>query len=186
MRIILAMLGMAVCCAQASAEQLDLSFNSDALRIQYVHEFKSNNLNLDTGWLYNSDRGSVLHVGLLLSGFAAEGTNPVSAGVGGRIVYTDGELSNQSGLAVPVGGTLRWSPRNLDRLVISGDLFFAPNILSTGDLEKYEEYAVRVGYNVTRQADIYVGARYINGKYKSPVPNAMYDNGMHIGINLRF
>jgi hypothetical protein len=185
MRVILAALGLALFCAQVSAEQLDLSFNSDAVRLQYVHEFKSNNLNLDTGWLYNSDSGSVIHVGLNLAGFASSGSNPITAGVGARIVYTNGEKSNQDGFMAPVGGFLRWSPSGLDRLSVSGDIYYAPKILSLGDAEKYEEYAIRVGYNITREADIYIGARYINGEYKQ-APRALYDNGMHVGISLRF
>jgi hypothetical protein len=185
MRTILAMFGMAFCCAQASAEQIDLSFNADAVRLQYIHEFQNNNLNLDAGWLYNSDKGNVLHVGLHLKDLASGGTNPITAGVGARIVYTDGDLSNQKGTAVPVGGFVRWSPRSLDRLFVSGDIYFAPSILSIGDMDQYEEYAIRVGYNITREADVYLGARYIKGEYKD-AKSAVYDNGLHLGIALRF
>ena len=49
------------------ADEVDLGFNSDALRAIYVHEFRSNALELDGGWLHHTDNGNVLHVGLNLS-----------------------------------------------------------------------------------------------------------------------
>ena len=52
-------------------------------------------------------------------------------------------------------------------------------------MDRYEEYSVRVGYNVMREADIYIGARYVKGKYDD-AGDARYDTGMNIGVTLRF
>jgi hypothetical protein len=185
MRILLSMVAMVFCCGQAAADSIDLSFNSDAVRVAYLHQFPSNKLNLDAGWLYNNDVGSVLHVGLHMADFATSGANPVTAGVGARLVYTDGDLSQQSGAAVPIGGYLKFSPQRFNRFSITGEIYYAPDVLSFGDAEKFEEYGVRFSYNVTREADIFFGARYVNAEYKKG-PRALYDNGMNLGIQLRF
>jgi hypothetical protein len=185
MKIYLSLLGLTLCCAQAVADVVDLGFNSDAARLQYVHDLRSNSLKLDGGWLHHSDNGDVVHVGLHLADMASGGRNPVQAGLGGRVVYTNGDLSNQDGFAIPIGGYVRYTLPRLNRVSIGGEIYFAPEVLSLGDAEKYEEYAFRVSYNLMREADIYIGARYVKGEYKK-AKDARYDNGMHIGMNLRF
>jgi len=186
MKTIVCLVGAVVLCAQVMADEIDLSLNSDALRLQYVYEMKSTGLNFDGGWLYHSDNGDVLHAGIHLVDLASSGVSTIKAGLGGRLVYTDGEISKQSGVAVPIGGFARYTPRGLDRLSVSGSLYFAPDILAMGDMDKYEEYTLRVSYNVLRQADLYIGARYVRGGYKNGVPDARYDTGMHVGMSLRF
>ncbi len=184
MRCVLSCIGLLLC-AQANADLIDLSFNSDALRLQYAHEFKSNAMNLDAGVLFNSDTGQVAHVGFFVAGDASSGSNPVTAGVGVRLVYTNGDLSGQNGFALPIGGFVRYSPRKANRIAFEGQAYFAPEILSLGDAEQYEEYTVRFSYNVIHAADIYIGVRYVKGEYKN-VPDALYDTGMHIGATVRF
>jgi len=186
MRFVVSLLGIGVLCAQVFADEVDLSLNSDALRLQYVYEMESTGLNVDGGWLYNSDNGDVLHVGLHLVDLASSGRDTLEAGLGGRFVYTNGDFTQQSGLAVPIGGFLRFVPRAIDRLSVSGSAYFAPAILSLGDMDQYQEYSFRVGYNVLREADVYAGARYVKGAYKNGVADVRYDTGLHVGMTLRF
>jgi hypothetical protein len=184
MRCVLSCIGLLLC-AQANADLIDLSLNSDALRLQYAHEFNSNAMNVEGGWLYNSDTGDVLHAGFFVAGEASSGANPVTAGIGARLVYTNGELTNQNGFALPIGGFVRYSPRKADRFAIDGQIYFAPDVLSLGDAKKYEEYTIRFNYNVIRSADVYIGARYVSGAYENAL-DARYDTGMNIGANVRF
>lgn len=186
MRFVASLLGISFACAQVFADEVDLSFNSDALRLQYIYEMKSTGLNLDGGWLHHSDNGDVLHAGAHLVDLASSGPDRLEAGIGGRVVYTNGDRSKQSGVAVPIGGFVRFTPQAINRLSVGGSLYFAPSILAIGDMDEYREYSVRVSYNVLRQADLYVGARYVRGEYKKGVPDSRFDTGMHIGMSLRF
>ena len=80
----LASLALAVLlCNSAYAGEVDFSFNSDAFRAFYIHDFKNNDLQSDFGLLYNGDDGSVINVSLYLSGFASDGSSPLQAGIGG-------------------------------------------------------------------------------------------------------
>jgi len=187
MRWVISLLGMSIACAQVFADEVDFSLNSNALRLQYVHDLEASGLNLDAGWLYNQDNGSVLHAGLNLVDLASSGRNKnkIEAGLGGRFVYTDGDNSKQNGFAIPIGGLLRFTPKAMDRLSIGGSVYFAPSILALGDMDKYQEYTIRVSYNVLREADVYIGARYVRGDYKK-ASDVRYDTGMHIGMRLRF
>jgi len=186
MRFIVSLLGISFLCAPVLADELDLSLNSDALRVQYFHEIESSGLSLDGGWLYHTDNGNVLHAGLHLIDLASSGRDKVEAGLGGRFVYTNGDSSKQNGFAVPLGGFLRFTPRAMNRLSISGSAYYAPDILSIGDMTKYQEFSIRASYNVLRQADLFVGARYVRGDYKNGAADVRYDTGMHIGMSLRF
>ncbi len=186
MRFIASLFGITLLCAQVLADELDFSFNSDALRLQYIHSFESSGLSFDGGWLHHTDNGDVLHGGLHLVDLASSGRDKLEAGIGGRFVYTNGDSSSQNGFAVPVGGFVSFTPQAMNRLSVRGSLYYAPSILAIGDMDKYQEYSFRISYNVLRQADVYIGARYVRGDYKKGAPDARYDTGMHIGMSLRF
>ena len=182
----LASLALAVLlCNSAYAGEVDFSFNSDAFRAFYIHDFKNNDLQSDFGLLYNGDEGSVANVSLYLSGFASDGSSPLQAGIGGRTGWVEGDKSGQSGAPLAVGGYLKYTFQNLNRVSIRGDAWFAPEILSLGDLEKYEDFSVRVGYNILKQADIYIGLRYVRGSFDND-SNAKFDDGANIGFSIRF
>jgi hypothetical protein len=72
-----------------------------------------------------------------------------------------------------------------NRFAVSGELYWAPDLLTGGDADEYVDGTVRVGYSVTRQADVYVGARYVSADYDNR-PSIKFDTGLHAGFNLRF
>jgi len=167
------------------AHELDLSFNSDTFRFIYAYSIPERALRLDGGWLHNTDDGDVLHAGLQLVSNATSGPDPVVAGIGGRLAYINGERSNQDGLALAVGGSLRIPLPAFNRFSISSEIWYAPDVLIVDDAEEYLELALRGSYNVTRQAELYVGARYIRAEYDRAA-DFKFDTGMHLGLNLRF
>jgi len=185
MKRIISLLGMALLCLSAAADEVDFGLNSDAFRLMYIHEFQNNALELDGGWLYNTDTGNVLHVGLNLSDIASSGSKALVGGLGGRLAWQRGDQTGQDGASFPVGGFLFYTPPRFDRITVGFAAYYAPDVLSIGDAKKYQDYMVRFAYNVMRQADVYIGARYVKGNYKN-APDVYYDTGMHIGLTLRF
>ena len=172
-------------CTNAVAGELDLSFNSDAFRFIYVHELASNDLAWDAGLLNNSDKGFVLHGSLYLTGLASDGTNPLQAGIGGRVGLVDGDSSGQTGAPLALGGYVKYTFPQLNRLSIRADAYYAPDVLTTKDLDKYEDYTLQVSYNILKEADLYIGARYVKGEFSNNT-TATFDNGMNVGANIRF
>ena len=185
MRFVLVLTGAAVCCAPAAADEIDLSFNREAARLQYVHDLGESSLQVDGGWLHHSDNGDLLHVGLHLADLASEGANPVTAKLGGRFTYANGDMSDQDGFNLALGGFLRYPLPTYNRIAIAGHVYYGPEVLSLGEAKDYKDYMIRVGYNLMREADVYVGARYVRGAYDD-APNVRYDNGLHVGLNIRF
>lgn len=172
-------------CANAWADEINLSFNSDAVRAFYVHDFARRDLQGELGFANNSDKGYVVNASLFVSGFASDGVNPLQAGLGARAAYVDGDFSGQSGFPLAVGGFVQYTLPAYNRLSVRADAWYAPDILSLGKLDKYEDYTVRVQYNLLKQADVYVGARYLKAEFDNG-SQATFDNGLHAGLRFRF
>ncbi len=188
MRIIkgLALLGLplALAAAPAGAHEFNLSLNDSAVRATYGTVF-NNGLRLDGGWLGDSDEGDVVHVSALVVGNMAPGNQKLTGGIGGRLAYLDGEGNNREGYAVGIGGLARWPVPRYDRFTVSGEYYWAPEILSGGDAEEYMDGTIRLGYSVTKQGEVYLGARYTRAEYDDR-PRILFDTGFHIGVELRF
>lgn len=172
-------------CSAASADEIDLSFNSDAVRFEYVRAFSRNDLKADFGLLSNDDDGWVATSSLYLSGLASDGANPLQAAIGGRTGWVNGDDSGQDGVPVAVGGYLKYVFPRLNRVSLRGDAWFAPDILCIGDLDKYQDYSVRLGYSLLAQADLYAGLRYVRGDFDNG-SDVDFDDGAIIGFNIRF
>jgi hypothetical protein len=178
------MLGLLLCSA-ASANELDLSFNSDAVRFEYVHAFSQNDLQANFGLLSNSDDGWVATGSLYISGFASDGASPLQASIGGRTGWVNGDDSGQDGVPLALGGYLEYTFPRLSRVSLRGDAWYAPDALCAGDLDKYQDYTLRLAYSLLEQADLYVGVRYVQADFSND-SDADFDDDAIIGINIRF
>jgi len=184
-RVLATLCASVVLCSAVSAGEIDLSFNSDAIRALYLHDFEGRDLSADVGLANNSDRGLVINASLFISGYASDGDSPLEAGVGLRGAIVDGDHSDQEGLSAAVGGFFRYALPRMDRVSIRGDLWFAPDILSIGDIEEYKDASIRLQYALLRDADIFVGARYLNAEFDND-SRQLIDSGMNVGFSIRF
>ena len=181
---VLAFLGLLSLSSAAVAHELDISVNDDAFRSVFTLTLQDN-LRLEGGVLHNSDDGNVISAGLLVTGDVAPAGEKLTGGIGARLAYLDGDGSQRDGYALGLGGSVRWALPGYERFAVSAEGYWAPEVLSGGDAEEYVDGTVRFGYSVTRQADVYLGARYVRADYDNR-PSALFDTGMNIGFNLRF
>lgn len=175
--------------APALAAELDLSINDDAARLNYAWQTGDSGLRLDAGYLYHQDRGDVIHVGLHLEGAASSGTSPVTGGLGGKLFYVNPDQFGFDALAIGLGGYLRYTLPRYNRFNVYGHAYFAPDVLAFSDGEQYREIEARISYNVLREADVFLGLRYSNAEFDAGIlgtPDITMDNGLHLGIQLRF
>ncbi|MDH3645968.1 MAG: YfaZ family protein [Gammaproteobacteria bacterium] len=176
------------------SDSLDLNLNSDVARLTFARPIYDNKLEIDAGWLHHQDRGNLLSVSLGRFGEAGGGQQSVTAAIGGRLYGIDpdfgpatgmgGPNRNQDGFALGVGGLFRLKLAGYDRIGFSGHGYYAPDVLAFGDSEDLIEVAGRVTYSVIRDADVYLGIRYINAGFEGL--DAKFDTGLHIGIRLEF
>ncbi len=181
-RLIIA--GLVPALSPVAASELDIGLNSDAFRVAFGTPVNES-LRLGLGWLHDSSKGDVVHGDLQVTGEALPARQGLVAGLGGRMAWLKGDGSNQDGFALGLGGSFRWSLPQYNRFSVAGELFWAPDLLSGGDAEDYRDAGIRLAYSVIRQADVFVGARYVRAEYKRR-PDVHFDTGMHAGLSLRF
>ena len=171
----------------AHADSLELNLNNDAVRLTFSWDARDDKLTFDAGWLHHQDTGNVAHAGLHLVDFAASGPSAPEVGIGGRLFYIDADTgpSSAQGGALGLGGFFRYSFPQANRFGIRGHLYFAPDVVAFGDTERYMEAALGVSYNVLRDADVYIGYRYVKAEF-SDTPDLTLDTGLHVGLRLSF
>ena len=48
-----------------------------------------------------------------------------------------------------------------------------------------QDYTFAIAYNVLKEADIYVGGRFVKGEFDNGTQQ-IFDNGLNLGVNIRF
>ena len=185
MRASLVLAGLLWVSAGVLADEVNLSLNTDSVRAEYARPIASRPLQWDMGWLHHTDNGDALHGSLHVTGKLREGSAPVTGGLGLRLAYTNGDASNQTGFGLALGGYARYVFPDYDRLSLRGHVYYAPGILSGNDMDEYQDYAVQLAYNVLREADAYVGLRYVSADYEE-ASSANYSTWFHVGMAFRF
>jgi len=180
----LLILSLAYLPVATGAHEIDLSVNADAFRAAYATSLGTS-ARFEGGVLHNSDAGDVFSAGVLAVGDPLVGQLKLTAGIGGRLAYLDGDGSQRDGYALGLGGSVRWVLPRYDRVALSAEGYWAPEVLCGGDADEYLDGTVRAGFSITRQADVYVGARYVRADYDDR-PATHFDTGLNIGFNLRF
>ena len=110
---------------------------------------------------------------------------PVTAGLGGQLIYLSPDDFSDDEAALALGGFVRYVFPNANRFSVQGRAYYAPDVLAFGDLEEVLEVEARISYNVLRDADLYLGARYIRAEADNG-PEVTLDNGLMVGVQLRF
>lgn len=158
-RIALAALaaGMAV---SAQAATIDVNINNETIRAEYDAPLPQNRLNLAVGTLYheeNDGHAFVTHAGL----HTQEDTASYSVGVGGRAYWVTGSGST-NGLALGLGAQGSISFEQLQQVRFGGHLYFAPQVISFGDVDGMTDLALRAYYQALKDVDVYLGWRKLS------------------------
>ena len=181
----LALLVLSVASPALLAAGLDINVNTDAVRITGDFDV-SNNIKVDGSWFHHQDNGNILGAGFHLTGDASGGQSPVAAGLGGRLYYVDSDTrAKDSGGALALGGYLEYTFPQFNRFTVGGSAYYAPGVLSFGDVDDYLEYGAWAGYSVLRDGVVYLGYRRLEAGFDG-TPDVTFDTGMHLGLRLRF
>ena len=167
---------------QLIANEAELSLNDDSVKI--ASQFDVSGFDVEASFIHNQDRGNIFGVAGLIYGDA--GAPGLNAGLGLKLAYVDPNVSGVSGeLGLPIGGKVTYVPEDYNRFNARGYLWYAPSVLSLGELERYQEIGGDVGYNITRNADVFLGYRNVKVKYDN-FGTGTIDTGFHLGIRGRF
>lgn len=176
--------------ASASAESVSFGLSSDSFRFGLVGPLSrllgGVQGQYDLGYMRRSkdgDNSYVAHAGLLASGDAGIQDFPVTAGVGLRGVFAGGDNADGGAIAPGVQASVRMP--GFDRFVASVYGYYAPGVVSFGDLDSYRDLGASLSYELNRSAAVTVGYRNTRLGLDGG-PDVTIDNGFFAGIGLTF
>ncbi len=146
--------GMAV---TAQAATIDLNINNETIRAEYDAPLPQNRLSMAVGALYHEEKNSdtlVGHLGL----HTQEDTATYSVGVGGRVYGITGS-GDVDGAAVGLGAQGSVSFAQLQQMRFGGHMYFAPQVVSFGDIDGMTDLSLRAYYQALQDVDVYLGWR---------------------------
>lgn len=180
----LLVLGLLLVSSSGLAAGVDLNVNGEAARLTLDFPLPNRNVLIDGSWLHR--RGDTLSVGGYLTGKAAGGNTPLTAGLGARFYYVNYDAgNNEDGTNVALGGFVRYEFPKYDRVAVGGNLFYAPGVLSFGDSDQLYEIGGWVGYSVIKDAEVYLGWRRLMSDFDEG-GDTIVDTGVHVGLRVRF
>lgn len=163
---------------------LNLRDNSVFARISGVMgEQRLGKVEADFGALFNGGDRRVIGGGLHIVDNAGSAERPVQLGLGGRLLWMDSGV--EDGVVLAVGGHMRMTLDQADRVSVGAQLYFAPSILAFNQADGYLEGGVRVEYQALQRAWVYLGYRRIRGGFEA-VPDRTIDSGVHLGMRFEF
>lgn len=197
MKLSKALVGMALVLAvlPARAEILDLNVGDNSVRGAFAGPlstfFAGVNGQYDIGVLIKPENQDDLlqpHIGFLVTGDAGARNADIAAGLGIRAVYVGRDAD--SGGAISLGGQLEGRLPSYNRIGLTGYAYYAPDVLTFGQVDEYREFGLALDYAVIRGGSIYVGYRNIHQKITTGngqiTQDLTADNGTHIGLRFKF
>ena len=167
------------------ADNLDFNLASNAVAADFTVPLTSTGGEGDLGYLHHSGRADVAQAGFDLTGNASPVGSPAIFGVGVKAFYINPKFVDENGLALGIGGHFRYTWPTYNRFAIGGELYYAPNIVSFRNTDRYLQTSVRGAYQILRNADIYVGYRYITAAFGGG-PSVTLDSSIIVGMSLTF
>jgi hypothetical protein len=186
--LVVASLSMGVAAQEPVEHGRSLDFNlrddSASARITgIVGEQRLGKVEADFSVLFNSGDRRVGGAGLHIVDNAGSAERPVMLGLGGRLLWIDSGAAD--GFVLAVGGHVRTTLDQADRVSIGAHLHYAPSITSFNSVDGYLEGGVRAEYQALQRAWVYLGYRRIRGKFET-APDRTLDSGVHLGMRFEF
>jgi len=161
---------------------IELDMHNKALGFNYINSESIiiQGMGVEAGFLIKESVKPLIYLGLSVAGKNISESGTFDVNLGGRF-YSLQESGNAFS-SIALGGKISFSPIN--RVGLSGHLYFAPDITTFGDSNGVTDLMIRADYQVIPQAFAYIGYRQIDSKL--PAATANLDDNFHVGIKLLF
>lgn len=161
------------------ADGLDIFLNDRTVSVEYLTNYRGSDISV--GFLTSTSSNWVASAGLLVLGREYGSNSKIEGGLGVKIFLSS--VASNSVLAAAIGGQVIYFPRT-SKIGLGGFLYYSPDIITFGGTS-FLEYGVRAEYRLIETASIFIGLHNV-----AVSPDAggtvKIDDGLHIGINLRF
>jgi YfaZ precursor len=174
---------LALTSSSVFAADADISLTNESAKGQ-INFFQTNSdMQLGAGYTYHEGSRHIGNIDFHAQGRTAVGNLPTTAGLGLRaLAWEDDRLD---GGAVGLGGFATLNIPEAPGLSFTGALHYAPSILSFGDSEDLTSLELRANYRVIRNAELFVGYRYLSTDFERG-GDLDLDEGLMAGMKLFF
>lgn len=174
--------GSLIAVSASAGGALDLNLSDKAVRVAYDGAQQNSGLHLNLSALHHTDDGDMLGAGVHVVN-VREPNSPLYLGVG---VKAFGFTSDDyDGGALTIGGLFRYALPVKD-MSLAGYAYFAPNVVSFGDIENMFNSDLRVQYAIIPNARVYTGYRYNSLSIEDVKDNYEFADTFHVGLTLDF
>lgn len=163
---------------------VDFALSNDSVRLEHSAVLVGTGAHFSTGVLYDEESGNWAVTAGFNAVDATMANEELIGGVGFKALMLSTEITDYS-LGIGVGGFLRWHPDFMNGLGLEGNAYFAPSILSFGELVGAYEGVARVTYKVLPQARAFVGYHILSGDYTVD-RYASVDSSFHLGFRITY
>ena len=172
----------------ATADTLDIGLSNSTAQFKYgVPSSVAGKSEIYAELMYNNVNSVVGGAGLLVANDELQ-VPGLTIGVGAKVVAaTIRETPTRKNTsAVALGAQVRYELPAERRVAFSGELYYAPEIITFGDARHYQQYGARAEFSVSPQLQVYAGYRKTSFTLKTTGTDAVLINGPHIGVQLSF
>lgn len=180
--------------ANLEASRFDANIGADSARVgldvTVMQAQGGSNLEIGASYLGSEidddTDASVFTANAHIVGNPGEGALKTQAAVGTQFYFTD--VEEIDGGALSVGGFFIARFRDYDRLGFSAEVYFAPDLLTFGDVDQTLEYSVAVEYDLLRETTIYLNYRQIKVDFEFDEfdDEVTVDSGANVGVRILF
>lgn len=177
----------ALLCTTASwsnASSLEIDINGDAIKAKYNLNSEMASMGLAVAALVTDDNGEAFSFDVRSQGKLKQSPDASIRGGFGVRAYHISPDGGDSFQALALGGYADLAFPSLQDVSFGIDLYYAPSITMTDDLDNLHELTLRVNYQLFENAKIFAGARDLEvsvGDYDFDI-----DDNIHFGFKLDF
>lgn len=164
------------------AASLDVDINNDAIRGQFNVSDANAKLGLSAAVMATDDDGEVYSFTARTQGILAK-HEMIKGGFGGRAYYVDPD-DGDNFQSLGIGGYIDVTVPELKDLTLGVEIFYAPSITTSNDIDNLKEISFRASYQLFENASAYLGLRHIEAE-KGNVDYKI-EEGVHLGFSLQF
>ena len=167
------------------AGSLDASINDNSVNaaLSWVKNQRSPDaMQIQLGYMHNLQGNRYVSAGLHVIGETGNVKNPIELGVGGKLMGID---SNNVGslYGLTLGIEIRYYPQNINRLALSGQYYYGPNVVVSNPARSFQDLGIRAEYQILPQAFVYVGYRTVDIALTTGGKDII-DDGLHAGFRI--
>ena len=161
------------------SDEIELSLSDELVDIRFRSDFTQDFFGR---FAYMRSDSDDIDTDQLSYTFATQGTvDRFNVILGIRPFWIDAEDEDGFGAAVGAGGDLQLTTK----LIASAEFFYAPKIITGGDVDDSRDLELRLGYRIIENGSIYLGYRELEVGIEDADDIDVYDD-FFVGVNLRF